>query len=341
MGAIVNMASLPAKIRSIDFAPEDASTLLGAIVTSTDEAILSKTLDGQIMSWNAASEKLFGYLPHEILGKSIRCLIPADRQNEEDDIIKRIAAGERIANYETVRLHKDGTPIDVAITISPVRDRAGVVVGASKIVRNISEKRKAEQKIHGLLREVNHRAKNLLGLAQAIAFQTQAKDIDDFRNRFSARLKTLADSQDLLIEGRWEGVQLDSLFKREFVTFGDIVGSRIRISGEPIVLRPDIVPMLGMVIHELTTNAAKHGALSSDSGSVDVKWTRNADQFELCWVESGGPAVVAPTETGYGTKVTSRMVEAALDGQITREYAPQGLRWCLRCQVSAIMPGSM
>lgn len=333
--AIIDSVSKEAE--AVDFAPQDAVALFGAIVTSSNDAIISKTLSGRIMSWNAATERLLGYRPQEIVGKSVRCLIPADRQAEEDEIIARITRGERIENFETVRLRKDGTPLDVSITVSPVRDRKGKIVGASKIIRDITEKRRAEQQIQGLLREVNHRSKNLLGLAQAIAFQTQGRDIDDFRERFAARLKALADSQDLLIEGRWQGVSLEALIRREFLAFGDIVGTRIRMGGPSVTLRPDVVPTVGMVIHELTTNAAKYGALSTEAGTVDVAWSVEADQFALSWTERGGPVVSVPTVTGYGSKVTSRIIETALAGRIVRDYAPAGLTWQLQCPVDAVL----
>ncbi|MGA7324313.1 MAG: PAS domain S-box protein [Rhodomicrobium sp.] len=104
---------------------EDAAALLAAIVTSSSDAILSKTLDGTITSWNKATEQLFGYTAQEMVGQSIRLIIPADRQAEEDSILARIAAGEYIDNYETVRQRKDGRLVDVSVTISPVRDRSG------------------------------------------------------------------------------------------------------------------------------------------------------------------------------------------------------------------------
>lgn len=125
---------------------EDAAALLAAIVASSSDAILSHTLDGAITSWNQATERLFGYTAEEMVGRSIRLLIPADQQAKEDNLLSRIGAGDRVDDYETVRRRKDGTLIDVSVTVSPVRDRAGAIIGASKIVRNITEKKRAEQR---------------------------------------------------------------------------------------------------------------------------------------------------------------------------------------------------
>lgn len=121
--------------------------LLSAIVESSDDAIISKSLDGTILSWNAAAEQIFGYTAREVIGKSIMLIIPSDRQNEEPAIIERIVSGQAIKHYETVRKRKDGTLIDIAVTVSPLKDSDGRIVGASKIARDITEQRKAREEI--------------------------------------------------------------------------------------------------------------------------------------------------------------------------------------------------
>jgi len=123
----------------------EADTLrLAAIVESSDDAIISKQLDGTITSWNAAAESLFGYAADEIIGKSILTLIPPDRQNEETDIVERIRRGERIQHFETIRQHRSGAPIDISLTISPIKRSDGTIIGASKIARDITDRKRAE-----------------------------------------------------------------------------------------------------------------------------------------------------------------------------------------------------
>ena len=146
---------------------EEAAQRLASIVESSDDAIVSKDLSGIIKTWNTAAERLFGYLAEEVVGKSITILIPPDRENEEPAILERLARGERIDHYETVRRRKDGTLIDVSLTVSPVKDKTGKIVGASKIVRDITERKRKEAQIALLTREVDHRSKNLLALVQA------------------------------------------------------------------------------------------------------------------------------------------------------------------------------
>src|SRR5262245_36513458 len=132
----------------------DAQSLLAAIVESSDDAIVSKTLDGQILSWNAGAARLFGYSPKEAIGRSITLIIPPERLHEERDILARIRAGERVEHYETVRITKDGRRIDISLTVSPVRDSQGQIVGASKVARDITSRKTAEQQVLALQREL-------------------------------------------------------------------------------------------------------------------------------------------------------------------------------------------
>lgn len=134
---------------------EQAVRFLASIVESTDDAIISKSLDGMIQSWNAAAERLFGYTAEQAVGRHISFLIPADRISEEDRIIARLRAGERVDHFETVRLRSDGQPIHVSLTLSPIRDESGRVIGASKIVRDITDRKRAEAAVS--LSEVRYR----------------------------------------------------------------------------------------------------------------------------------------------------------------------------------------
>jgi len=124
-----------------------ASRFLAAIVESSDDAIISKNLDGVIQTWNAAAERLFGYTAEQAIGQHVSLIIPPDRMDEEDQIISRIRAGERVDHFETVRMRSDGQPIHISLTISPIKDEAGRVVGASKIARDITERNQAEEKL--------------------------------------------------------------------------------------------------------------------------------------------------------------------------------------------------
>ena len=207
---------------------EQARAHLAAIVASSDEAIISKTLDSTITSWNDGAEKIFGYSAGEMIGKSIRLLIPPDLQYEEDDILSRLNSGEKISNYETVRVCRDGRRVDVAINVSPIYDAAGNIVGASKIAHDISERKRAEERERLLMGEVNHRAKNMLTLVQVIARQTAASDATTFVQRFEERILALSASHDVLLNNCWQDVPLDELVRSQLAHFGDAADKIVR-----------------------------------------------------------------------------------------------------------------
>lgn len=147
-------------------APPSDSELMAArlatIVANSDDAIISKTLDGTIMSWNGGATRIFGYEPEEIIGKPITTIIPSELAGEEREIISRLTRGERIEHFETVRVAKDGRRVDISLTVSPMRDSAGRIIGASKVARDIGDRKRAEQTQRLLIDELNHRIKNTL-----------------------------------------------------------------------------------------------------------------------------------------------------------------------------------
>jgi PAS domain S-box-containing protein len=180
------------------------SAKLAAIVTSSDDAIISKTIEGRITSWNAAATRLLGYEPSEIIGRPITTIIPPELHDEEKEIIAQLRRGERIDHYETVRLAKNGSRIDLSLSVSPLRDKLGNVVGAAKVARDITERKRAEKLQQLLLEELNHRVKNTLSTIQAMATQSlrHAASPSAFVSAFSGRVQALARAHDLLTEGK-------------------------------------------------------------------------------------------------------------------------------------------
>lgn len=320
---------------------ERSAAMLAAIVTSTSDGVISKTLDGKVTSWNESAERIFGYSEQEMLDRSIRVVIPPERQAEEDRILATVLSGEIIDNFETIRTRKDGALIDVSVTVSPVRDVSGHIIGASKIVRDITDKRETQQQLRALLGEVNHRSKNLLSLVQAIARQMtrlgQTLDLD----RFLERLQAIANNQDLLIRNEWHFIPLDDLLRSQLQTFNEIIGSRITITGPHIEMTPEAAQAIGMAMHELATNAAKYGALGNDDGRIDIDWTCKDDTFAMRWVERGGPPVTTPTRRGFGSRVISDTVNISLDGTVEVLFPSTGLTWQLTCPIARIIRGSV
>jgi PAS domain S-box-containing protein len=311
-------------------AQRDARQRLAAIVESSDDAIISKDLNSIIVTWNEAAERLFGYSADEAIGHSIMMLLPEDRQDEEREILGRIRRGERIDHYETIRRRKDGTLLDISLTVSPIKNDMGEVVGASKIARDIGERKRAEQQRELLLAELNHRVKNTLSTVLSIAQQSFSKGgtLGEVRDAFTGRIRALAQTHTRLAETAWLGVSLRSLIADELAPYSGEDGSdRIKVSGPAVELSPKRAVMLGMAFHELATNAAKHGALSSTNGSVEVSWRIEAAQrVVLHWVERGGPLVAPPKRSGFGTFLLQRVLPADLGASLKPEYYESGLR---------------
>ena len=307
-----------------------------AIVESSDDAIISKDLDGTIRSWNKGAERIFGYSPEEAIGQHVSLLIPTDRRDEEPAIIERIRCGERVEHYGTVRQRKDGTLINLSLTVSPVKNAVGQVVGASKIARDITDKVRAEEARNLLLHEIKHRVKNTLGTVQAIAAQTFRDGPRIERDAFTGRLRALSSAHDLLTQEHLDHVPARGMIERALAPFQENRQARFSIAGDDVILGANHAVLLAMALHELATNAVKYGALSNDSGKVALAWQirhpDNGRHLSLEWRETGGPAVGAPQRRGFG----STLIERALmqeQGRSCFDFRPEGVVCCLEIKL--------
>lgn len=320
------------------------SSILRSIIESSHDAIITKNLAGIVTTWNDSALHLFGYSAEEMIGKPISLIIPADRQDEEAEILSRIARGERVDHFETVRQRRDGSLIDISLTISPIHDAEGRIIGASKIARDIAESKRQANHILFLMRKMSHRMNNLLTVVQAMVQQTaQSNDnYSDFTTRLNARLQGLANCNKLLVQQGGKGARIEDLIRLQLEPFVLDILDRFEVVGPTILLAPEAAQSIGLALHELATNASKHGAFSNQTGWVRVQWEISADgsepHFQLVWQESGGPQVTAPTRKGFGTVVLETMTGSALAGEAVTEFAKEGLRWTLRCPVSRVLP---
>jgi PAS domain S-box-containing protein len=206
--------------------------------------------------------------------------------------------------------------------------RAVSMVGTAA---DITERKEREEKEHLLMREINHRAKNMLSVVDSIAHQTAAKNPEDFIERFSERIQALSANQDLLVRNEWNGVEIADLVRAQLAHFADLIGSRIAVCGPELRLTPASAQAIGLALHELATNAGKYGALSTDAGRVDISWGAAGDTFTMSWTEREGPPVAPPRRRGFGTIVMEAMAERSLGGTVELDYAPPGLTWRLAC----------
>jgi PAS domain S-box-containing protein len=309
-------------------ASEMQAAHLAAIVASSDDVIISKTLDGRVTSWNAAATRLFGYQPAEMIGQSIMRIIPSELYKEEERILAQLREGRRIDHYETVRVAKDGRRIDVSLSVSPLRDKSGRVTGASKIARDITERKQAEMLQRLLVQELNHRVKNTLATIQAIANQSMrhARNPSDFVSGFSGRVQALARAHDLLTQTRLQGAEIMDLV-RDQVLLGGSGDKRVECAGPTLMLDAQAAVNLALVLHELATNARKYGALSSAAGRLSVTWeirTSGERHLVLEWRESAGRNVAVPTERGFGSTLIDQTLKAQ-GGKASISYSADGV----------------
>lgn len=306
-----------------------------AIVESSQDAILSKDLNGIITSWNQGAEQLFGYTAEEVIGKSVTILIPADRQSEEPTILARIRHGERVDHYETVRRHKDGALIDISLTVSPIRGPDGQVVGASKIARDISYRRRERAQQELFLGEMQHRVKNLAAVIDGLARMSQPKNepaVEAFVKTFLGRVHALLMSGELVVTSNAREANLRQVFETVLKPFVDpSKPPPISLDGPPVQLPESTAGGLGLAAHELATNALKYGALGSEGGRVSINWSvtpsSEGNRVRIEWKEVGGPPPPGePLRRGFGSRVIRSAVSHERDGKTDVVFEQDGLR---------------
>ena len=218
------------------------------------------------------------------------------------------------------------------------RDRRAVsLVGT---LADITERKKYEEKLHLLMREVNHRARNMLSVVDAIAHQTVAGNLEDYVGRFSERIQALAAYQDLLVRDEWQGVDVEDLVRAQLAHFVGLIGSRIAVHDRKLRLNAASAQAVGLALHELATNAGKYGALSTNTGRVDVCWGIDGDTFSMSWTERDGPPVSPPKRRGFGTIAMEGMAERSLCGKVALDYPPTGVTWQLTCPAANALESS-
>lgn len=312
---------------------------LAAIVDSSFDAIISKDLSGTIVSWNKAAERLFGFSAQEAIGRSIYILIPEDRHVEEVEIIRRLRLGHQIETFETLRNTRAGTLVPVSITISPIRDKRGRIIGASKIARDIAESKENERRLKLLMREVNHRVKNQYAVILAVISQTAAREnnIRSFEKRVRERIMALSHSHDLLSSVDWAGVDLTSLASHQIQPFE--TSGRFSMSGPDILLDSTAVLNIGMALHELVINRVQFA--DAKQSDVDLSWTverkPEGDEFRLIWRETGvGEPDLLARGNGFGSLVLKRIAASALGGTSSWTTIDGDIVWTLTAPLARI-----
>lgn len=251
-------------------------------------------------------------------------------------------AGHAQSSAQIVRRRrKDGQCLELSLSTAAIRDETGKFVAVSAVYRDVAPLVRAAEHIEFLLREVNHRSKNMLAVVQAVARQTArlAETPELFIEGFMARLAAIASSHDLLVSRDWRGVQIADLTRTQFSHLDEETRGRIFVGGDFIEINPRAAEAYGLALHELSTNAARFGALSEPAGMVDLRFQLDQASkiYTLTWKESGGPAVLKPARVGFGSSVLSRMAPLAVHGESSLDFLAEGLAYRLSAPVAQIV----
>jgi PAS domain S-box-containing protein len=307
------------------------------------DAILAVDRQGIIRYANSQAGRLFGRKPAALVSTSVEALLPEHLRERHAAHRSKFASEPRMRSMGTgldlVAQRADGTTFPVDIMLNPLKHLAEPMVLA--VARDMTERRAAEQL---LIREVNHRAKNILSVVQAMVRQTKASSCEEHISRLNERILCLSASYDLLVKNEWQNIPLAQLVRAQLSHFGDLLGGRIVASGPELNITSAAAQAIGMALHELATNAVKYGALTTDTGHIDITWnlTRarvGGHRFMMEWSENGGPKVVAPAQRGFGWTVLCQITKRSLGADITLDYAPTGVVWRLGCPASRVREG--
>jgi PAS domain S-box-containing protein len=305
-------------------------------------------LQGHLLEVNDLAVNGCGYTRSEVLGLKF-WETPWWRGSEEIKDRIRFATDQArsgAAFHEELRYWvANGSERRVDFAMHPIRDSSGSVRFLHPTGVDITDRKKAEEQARVLMAEVNHRAKNMLGLVQAIARQTAFTSAEDFIARFDERIQALASNQDLLVKSGWKNIPLEALVRSQLKHLEELLDTRIAIRGPEVTVTAPAAQTFSMAVHELATNAVKHGALSGKAGRVEFSWDVHTDEsggpcFSSTWVERGGPPISVPGRRGFGSTVLSTLIKLSLNGTVTHDFAPQGVLWRLTCPLEKIVEGA-
>jgi PAS domain S-box-containing protein len=324
--------------RAIEEALRQAHAAFETFYEQPPDAAILMDENGKINRVNTAAEAMFGFPRERMLGQAIEMLVPERIRDihiayrgryMKDPKIRHLGAG-----LQLLAQRADGSEFPVDIMLSPITLEQRQLVLA--VVRDITERKRVEAWVQWMMREVSHRAKNILSVVQAMAQQTRTGLGQEFVSEFEERIHGLNASYDLLVNNKWQNVPLAELVRAQLGHVGALANGRISMHGPELRITSAAAQTIGMALHELATNAGKYGALSTDAGHVDIAWClertdHGADRFTMEWSEKGGPTVMAPTRHGFGWTVLCQITKMLLGADVTLEYAPPGVIWRLGC----------
>jgi PAS domain S-box-containing protein len=331
------------EVHSAEVALRESEERFRGIFENAATGIAIMDLEGRFQSCNPAYAAMLGYTEEEL--RKLKCadLIHAGDRDASNLQQNRLLASE-IPSFEIVSRYfsKGGNVLWGHRHNSLLRDAANRPAHIVALVTNMTKHKEHEDQIRLLMREVNHRSKNLLSVVQGVAHQTIAANPEDFLMRFGERVQALAANQDLLVKNEWKGVGLDELVRSQLAHFEDLIGTRIEIRGPALFVTAPAAQAIGMALHELATNAGKYGALADGDGRVGIEWglereDARAQTFVMAWREQGSHPVAPPSKRGFGSTVICEMAELSLDAKVNLNIPATGLNWRLQCPALRVL----
>jgi PAS domain S-box-containing protein len=281
-------------------------------------------VDGDWM-WDAGQYRIFGVAPEnfEVTSPNIRAMLHPDDIDAHRKVIAHFETGAQSYETEFRVVRPDGEVRWCAGTAAATVDKSGRIVRISGVTVDITERKRAEERQNLLAREVDHRAKNALALAQSIVRLTRGHDVRDYIQAVEGRISALARVHTILSLSSWQGAEIGKLVDEELAPYS--TGEQIERSGAEIQLQPATAQTLALALHELVTNSAKYGALSARAGHLSIQWKVQGDVFQLLWEERDGPPVEAPIARGFGTRSVIASIESQLGGRAEFDWRAEGL----------------
>jgi PAS domain S-box-containing protein len=316
--------------RSRDIA--EAETRFRATFENAAVGIGIVDADGVLVRVNQSMAAMLGYGVSELEGRPLN-MFTHNQDLAEGDRAWADLRSNKADQYtlEKRYVRKDRNLVWALVSVSCVRRADGEMAYGIKIIQDITARRESDEARQLLMREVNHRSKNMLTLILTIARRTAAATPEEFLARFEQRLLALAANMDLLVASGWQRLDLEELVRSQLSPFDGTLPERFFVHGPPVLVPAQAAQAIGMALHELGTNAAKYGSLSNDSGQVEICWSIDSRDFCMTWRETGGPRVSTPTNRGFGSVLIDSVVKSTLGGEVSIEFAPAGLVWRLRC----------
>ena len=323
-----------AQARQTEQALRESQQRFAATYESAGIGIAEVDAEGRLLRINEAYCAISGYSRQELIGRDYLSLTHPDDQAQEIKLYNQLIEGD-LDRYTLEKRHvsKSGNIGWLAINASAVRDEDGTFLYAVRILRDITARKLAQQRQQMLMGELNHRIKNILTTVQSFAYQTirQTSDPQIFYEKFQGRLLALSKAHNLLTRTQWEGASLRDIIEEQILPFQEANNRRIQLNGGAVDLSPEQAVVLGMVFHELLTNAVKHGALSRIDGHVQIHWHVRQEPgssqrwLNLRWSETNGPIITQPDRQGFGSVFIGRSIRDQLNGSAQLDYQPSGL----------------